>query len=142
MVYFFRPATILTLRVCRVAFFPASRRPNHPFALRIMLPPGTTTDADVMVQDPEAVKRLVMDIIERKDIELGDFTYLTVYRLVRYHQDTQARINIIFRAHARMVDSFSNGGRVFLAGDAAHCHSPMGSQGLNSSMQDSVSRKP
>jgi len=28
-------------------------------------------------------------------------------------------------------------GRVFIAGDAAHCHSPTGGQGLNSSIQDS-----
>jgi hypothetical protein len=37
-----------------------------------------------------------------------------------------------------MVDRFSDGGRVFLAGDAAHCHSPAGGQGLNSSVLDSV----
>lgn len=37
-----------------------------------------------------------------------------------------------------MVDSLREG-RVFLTGDAAHCHSPAGGQGLNSSIQDSVS---
>jgi 2-polyprenyl-6-methoxyphenol hydroxylase-like FAD-dependent oxidoreductase len=40
-----------------------------------------------------------------------------------------------------MVDRFGDGGRVFLAGDAAHCHSPAGGQGLNSSVQDSVSTR-
>ncbi|KAG1821882.1 FAD binding domain-containing protein [Suillus subaureus] len=40
-----------------------------------------------------------------------------------------------FRANIRMVDKFSEG-RVFVAGDAAH---PMGSQGLNSGVQDAVS---
>jgi len=42
-----------------------------------------------------------------------------------------------FRPNIRMVDKFSVG-RVFVAGDAAHCHSPTGGQGLNSSVQDSV----
>ncbi|EED83916.1 hypothetical monooxygenase [Postia placenta Mad-698-R] len=39
--------------------------------------------------------------------------------------------------HIRMVDRLMEG-RVFLAGDAAHVHSPAGGQGMNSSMQDGV----
>ncbi|KAL1755155.1 FAD binding domain-containing protein [Schizophyllum commune] len=40
-----------------------------------------------------------------------------------------------WRPNIRMVDNFSEG-RVFIAGDAAHTHSPAGGQGLNSSVQD------
>ncbi|KIK47456.1 hypothetical protein CY34DRAFT_799419 [Suillus luteus UH-Slu-Lm8-n1] len=40
-----------------------------------------------------------------------------------------------FRANIRMVNKFSEG-RVFVAGDAAHIHSPTGGQGLNSGVQD------
>ncbi|KAG1791973.1 FAD binding domain-containing protein [Suillus plorans] len=40
-----------------------------------------------------------------------------------------------FRANIRMVNKFSEG-RVFVAGDAAHVHSPTGGQGLNSGVQD------
>ncbi|KDQ12632.1 hypothetical protein BOTBODRAFT_134487 [Botryobasidium botryosum FD-172 SS1] len=40
-----------------------------------------------------------------------------------------------WRPNIRMVDTFAVG-RVFLAGDAAHTHSPAGGQGLNSSIQD------
>ncbi|KAL1723926.1 FAD binding domain-containing protein [Schizophyllum commune] len=40
-----------------------------------------------------------------------------------------------WRPNIRMVDKFSEG-RVFIAGDAAHTHSPAGGQGLNSSVQD------
>ncbi|MFJ8820260.1 FAD-dependent monooxygenase [Streptomyces sp. NPDC102467] len=40
-----------------------------------------------------------------------------------------------FRARAAMADRFREG-RVFLAGDAAHIHSPAGGQGLNTSVQD------
>jgi len=39
------------------------------------------------------------------------------------------------RPNIRMADKFSVG-RVFIAGDAAHVHSPTGGQGMNSSVQD------
>ncbi|KAF5357444.1 hypothetical protein D9757_011598 [Collybiopsis confluens] len=41
-----------------------------------------------------------------------------------------------YRPNIRMVDKFGNG-RVFVAGDAAHVHSPTGGQGMNSGIQDS-----
>ncbi|KAL1762215.1 FAD binding domain-containing protein [Schizophyllum commune] len=40
-----------------------------------------------------------------------------------------------WRPNIRMVDKFGEG-RVFVAGDAAHTHSPTGGQGMNSSVQD------
>jgi 2-polyprenyl-6-methoxyphenol hydroxylase-like FAD-dependent oxidoreductase len=40
-----------------------------------------------------------------------------------------------FRIHERKVSEYRRG-RVFLAGDAAHIHSPAGGQGMNTGMQD------
>jgi 2-polyprenyl-6-methoxyphenol hydroxylase-like FAD-dependent oxidoreductase len=40
-----------------------------------------------------------------------------------------------FRINERKVADY-RGGRAFLAGDAAHVHSPMGGQGMNTGMQD------
>ncbi len=53
---------------------------------------------------------------------------------VRAHDPTWVAT---FRIHRRMVPSFRVG-QVFLAGDAAHIHSPVGAQGMNLGIQDAV----
>ncbi|MDA7949230.1 MAG: FAD-dependent monooxygenase [Hyphomicrobiaceae bacterium] len=42
-----------------------------------------------------------------------------------------------YRVHHRIVDTFRNG-NAFLAGDAAHIHSPAGGQGMNTGLGDAV----
>lgn len=43
--------------------------------------------------------------------------------------------NSIYKLHHRSVNQFSRG-NIFLAGDAAHIHSPAGGQGMNTGLQD------
>ena len=50
-----------------------------------------------------------------------------------------ARVNWFstYRVHHRVADHFTNG-RAFLLGDAAHIHSPVGGQGMNTGIGDAV----
>ncbi|WP_374949698.1 FAD-dependent monooxygenase [Mucilaginibacter sp.] len=57
-------------------------------------------------------------------------------------QITNTKINVehvnwftIYKLHHRMADKFSQG-RCYLIGDAAHIHSPVGGQGMNTGLQD------
>ncbi|WP_433246004.1 FAD-dependent oxidoreductase [Streptosporangium sp. CA-135522] len=66
----------------------------------------------------ESFQKILEEGSGRSDIRLTDLTWTSIYR-----------VNI------RMAERFRVG-RVFLAGDAAHVHSPAGGQGLNTGVQD------
>lgn len=70
----------------------------------------------------------------------GDVLYEEIEERIR--TDTEIEFDITkvnwfstYGVHTRHVDKFSVG-RVFLAGDAAHIHSPAGAQGMNTGIQD------
>ncbi|KAL5488262.1 hypothetical protein ACEPAI_6370 [Sanghuangporus weigelae] len=61
---------------------------------------------------------------------LRNFTKRNDLELLKIHA------KLVWKYNSRMVDHFQKG-RVFVAGDAAHAHSPMGGQGMTSGIQDS-----
>jgi hypothetical protein len=72
--------------------------------------------------------------------ERGDPTLETFQRLVDERGPGGAVVSdpawmVAFRFHQRMVPSYRRD-NVFLAGDAAHMHSPVGGQGMNLGIQD------
>jgi 2-polyprenyl-6-methoxyphenol hydroxylase-like FAD-dependent oxidoreductase len=67
-----------------------------------------------------------------------------LYQAIEKHVTEQAQLKMditdvnwfsSYRVHTRRVDRFSSG-RGFVAGDAAHIHSPAGGQGMNTGIQD------
>ncbi|KAF9218777.1 hypothetical protein BS17DRAFT_790752 [Gyrodon lividus] len=71
-----------------------------------------------LMSDRQALFDHIRSVTTATDIEFGELSWLSD-----------------FRPNVRMVDKFGVG-RVFVAGDAAHIHSPTGGQGMNSSIQD------
>ena len=67
-----------------------------------------------------------------KDDILRRIHHHTRSRRIQLHD---IRWTSVFRPNIRLAESYGRG-RVFLAGDAAHVHTPAGAQGLNTGMQD------
>jgi 3-(3-hydroxy-phenyl)propionate hydroxylase len=58
-------------------------------------------------------------------------------RVLPRHERYEIRYKSVYRVHQRVATSF-RGGRVLLAGDAAHLNNPMGGLGLNSGIHDAI----
>jgi hypothetical protein len=78
---------------------------------------------------PEGVKK-----------EQGEVTYEEIERQIKREAKLSLEISEVnwfslYKVHSRRVNKFSEG-RAFVAGDAAHIHSPAGAQGMNTGIQD------
>jgi 2-polyprenyl-6-methoxyphenol hydroxylase-like FAD-dependent oxidoreductase len=102
--------------------------PNHPAGWLALCPLPSTDTYQLQAQIPpeeerepslELFREIVKDRTGGMAIELTDAPWLSLYRV-----------------NVRMVARYRTG-RVFLAGDAAHVHSPAGGQGMNTGIQDS-----
>jgi 2-polyprenyl-6-methoxyphenol hydroxylase-like FAD-dependent oxidoreductase len=101
--------------------------PKHPDGWVALCPLPSTDAFQFQAQIPpdepdepslERFQQIIDERTGRSDIKLYNATWLSLYR-----------------ANVRMVDRFRVG-RIFLAGDAAHVHSPAGGQGMNTGIQD------
>ncbi|MBP0459014.1 FAD-dependent oxidoreductase [Streptomyces bomunensis] len=79
-------------------------------------------------QDPELSLANMQTILDRRSGRSGRSGRTGI----RLHEPEWSSL---WRANIRLVDRYREG-RVFLAGDAAHIHSPAGGQGMNTGMQD------
>lgn len=98
---------------------------NNRFTVACPLPPGDSFQWMMQLQEgeepnlsEEALNERIARATRSNDISLREITWTTV-----------------FRPNIRLADDYRVG-RVFLAGDAAHSHTPMGAQGLNTGVQD------
>jgi len=99
-------------------------------------------DADILAVFPmkgEQVARLIGTVKREAELQ-KDLTWDDVSRgIVERLQITVERVNWFstYRVHHRVAEGFRRG-RVFLAGDAAHIHSPVGGQGMNTGIGDAI----
>jgi 2-polyprenyl-6-methoxyphenol hydroxylase-like FAD-dependent oxidoreductase len=101
--------------------------PHHPDGWLALCPLPSTDTFQFQAQvppgdDAEPSMELYQKFIDERtagmDIKLTDAPWLSLYRV-----------------NVRMVERYRVG-RVFLAGDAAHVHTPAGGQGMNTGIQD------
>jgi 2-polyprenyl-6-methoxyphenol hydroxylase-like FAD-dependent oxidoreductase len=84
--------------------------------------------------------RLIGTVRENRDDQHGDLSWNDVStRVIEWMRIDVVRLHWFstYHVHHRVADQFRKG-RAFLLGDAAHIHSPVGGQGMNTGIGDAV----
>ena len=84
--------------------------------------------------------RLIGAVVVKTDAEQRRLTFADVSdQAIRDLKVEIQRVNWFstYRVHHRVADSFRKG-RAFILGDAAHVHSPVGAQGMNTGIGDAI----
>lgn len=84
--------------------------------------------------------RIVGTFPESKNQEDGEVDYAEIEQEIKEQAKLDLNISDVrwfslYKVHSRRVNKFSEG-KCFVAGDAAHIHSPAGAQGMNTGIQD------
>jgi 2-polyprenyl-6-methoxyphenol hydroxylase-like FAD-dependent oxidoreductase len=84
--------------------------------------------------------RIVGTFPESKNQDEGEVLYEEIEQEIKEQAKLKLDISDVrwfslYKVHSRRVNKFSEG-RCFVAGDAAHIHSPAGAQGMNTGIQD------
>jgi 2-polyprenyl-6-methoxyphenol hydroxylase-like FAD-dependent oxidoreductase len=84
--------------------------------------------------------RIVGAFPEGHNKDEGEILYEEIEQRIKQEAEidldiTQVDWFSVYKVHTRHVEAFSSG-RCFLAGDAAHIHTPAGGQGMNTGIQD------
>ena len=84
--------------------------------------------------------RIVGTFPESKNQEDGEVDYEEIEHEIKEQAKLKLEISDVrwfslYKVHSRRVNKFSEG-KCFVAGDAAHIHSPAGAQGMNTGIQD------
>ena len=84
--------------------------------------------------------RIIGTFPESKNQEQGEIVYEEIEQEIKERSKIALEISDVkwfslYKVHSRRVNKFSKG-RCFVAGDAAHIHSPAGAQGMNTGIGD------
>ncbi|MGV0026044.1 FAD-dependent monooxygenase [Phormidesmis priestleyi] len=85
--------------------------------------------------------RIIGTFPEEFSKDEGDVLYAEIEQRIQEEAEFELKVHDVewfstYKVHSRHVSRFSKG-RCFLAGDAAHVHTPVGAQGMNTGIQDS-----
>ncbi len=98
-----------------------------------------TAGLTVVAPLPDGIHRIVAPVADAPEQPSAEFVQQILDTRVGSHRlgVTDVIWGSRFRVHHRVADTY-RAGRLLLAGDAAHVHSPAGGQGMNLGIQDAI----